>query len=46
MSRDCCVAFPRGAMVCLQLVIVVFPDHPNLLFLDRQLVTGKQVDLI
>ena len=33
MSRDCCVALPRGAMslsaVC---EIVVFPDHTHLLF--------------
>ena len=32
MSCDCCVALPRGAMGCLQFVIVVFPDHTNLLF--------------
>ena len=33
MSGDCCVAHPRGAMVCLQFVIVVFPDHTHSLFL-------------
>ena len=33
MSRDCCVALPRGAMDCLQFVIVVFPDHTHLLYL-------------
>ena len=33
MSLDCCVALPRGAMGCLQFVIVVFPDHTHLLFL-------------
>ena len=27
-----CVALPRGAMGCLQLVIVVFPDHSHLLY--------------
>ena len=32
--------------VCLQFVIVVFLDHTHLLFLGRQLGTGKQVDLI
>ena len=26
-------ALPRGAMGCLQFVIVVFPDHTHLLFL-------------
>ena len=36
MSRDCCVTLPRGAMVCLQFVIVVFPDHTHLLFLNLQ----------
>ena len=31
VSRDCCVALPRGAMVwvCLQFVIVVFPNHTH-----------------
>ena len=30
MSHDCCVALPpRGAWVCLQFVIVVFPDHTH-----------------
>ena len=33
MSRDCCVALPRGAMGCLQFVIVVFPGHTHLLFI-------------
>ena len=27
MSRDCCVLFLAVPMVCLQFVIVVFPDH-------------------
>ena len=40
MSRDCCVAFPCGAMVCLQFVIVVFPDHTHLLFFMETL--GKE----
>ena len=31
---DCCVAYPLCAMVCLQFVIVVFPDHTHLLFLS------------
>ena len=30
VSRDCCVALPRGAMVCLQFVIVVFLDHTHI----------------
>ena len=30
MSRDCCVALPRGAMsVSAVFVIVVFPDHTH-----------------
>ena len=33
VSRDCCVALTHDAMVCLQLVIVVFPDFTHLLFL-------------
>ena len=32
MSRDCCVALPRGAWVCLQVVIVVFPGHTYYFF--------------
>ena len=35
MSRDCCVALLRAAWVCLQFVIVVFPDHTHLLFLTQ-----------
>ena len=31
MSRDCCVAIPRGAMGLSAVVIVVFPDHTHLL---------------
>ena len=35
VSRNCCVALPRGAMgssaVC-DFVILVFPDHTHLLF--------------
>ena len=33
VSRNCCVALPRGAMGFLQIVIVVYPDHTHLLFL-------------
>ena len=33
VSRGCCVALPRGAMVCLQFVIVVFTEYTHLLFL-------------
>ena len=33
MSRDCCVALPRGAMSLSAAVIVIFPDHTHLLFL-------------
>ena len=32
MTCDCCVALPRGAVGCLQFVIVVFLDLTNLLF--------------
>ena len=32
MSCDCFVALPHDA-TCLQLVIVVFPDHTHLLFI-------------
>ena len=32
MSRDCCVALPRGAMSLSVVVIVIFPDHTHLLF--------------
>ena len=32
MSRDCCVALPRDAMVCLQFVSVVLSNHTHLLF--------------
>ena len=32
VSRDCCVALPHDATVCLQFVIVVFPYHTHLLF--------------
>ena len=31
VSRDCCVALTRGAMGCLQFVIVVITDHTHLL---------------
>ena len=34
VSRDGCVAFPHCAMGCLRFVIVAFPDHTHLLFLD------------
>ena len=30
VSCDCCVALPRGE-VCLQFMIVVYPDHTHLL---------------
>ena len=33
VPRDCCVALPHDATVCLQFVIVVFPDHTHLLCL-------------
>ena len=33
MSRDCCVALPRGAMSLSTFVIVIFPDHTHLPFL-------------
>ena len=33
VSHDCCVALPRVSWVCLQFVIVVFPDHTHLLFM-------------
>ena len=33
MSRDCCVALPRGAMSLSAVVIAIFPDHTHLLFL-------------
>ena len=29
---DCCVALPHDATGCLQIVIVVFPDHSHLIF--------------
>ena len=29
VSRDSCVALPHDATVCLQFVIVVFPDHTH-----------------
>ena len=32
MSRDCCVALPRGDMGLCAVVIVVFPDFTHLLF--------------
>ena len=41
MSRDGCVALPRGAMGFLGFVIVVFPDHTNLLFFYRY-INGKK----
>ena len=33
MSRACCVALPREPWVCLQFVIVVFPDPTHFIFL-------------
>ena len=30
----CSVALPQGAVGCLQCVIVVFPDHTHLLFVQ------------
>ena len=41
VSRDCFVALPRGATVCLQFVIVVFPDHTHLLYL--RIFTGEVI---
>ena len=32
VSRDGCVALPRGAMGLYAFVIVLFPDQPHLLF--------------
>ena len=39
MSCDsqCSVALPRGFVVSLQCIIVVFPDHAHLLFWDSSL---------
>ena len=34
VSHDCCMILPPIPWVCLQLVVVVFPDHTNLLFLN------------
>ena len=34
VSQDCWVALPPSAWVCLQFVIVVFPGHTHLLFLN------------
>ena len=39
------MALPHGAMGCLQLVIVVFPDHTHLLFwpqLSKRLILAFQ----
>ena len=33
MSHDGCVALPPVSWVCLQFVIMVFPNHTHLLFL-------------
>ena len=35
VSRDYCVALPRGAWGCLRFVIVVFPDHTHYFLLGR-----------
>ena len=35
MSRACCVALPRESWVCLQFVIVVFPDPTHFIFLGH-----------
>ena len=32
VSLDCCVSLPYNATVCLQSVVVVFPDQVHLLF--------------
>ena len=34
----CCVALPQLSWVCLQFVIVLFPDHTPLLFLVQDVV--------
>ena len=34
MSRGRWVALPRGAVGCLQFVIVVFPNHTHLLYFE------------
>ena len=39
VSRDGCVALPRGAMGLF--VILVFPDHTHLLFTINSLYTGN-----
>ena len=39
MSRDCCVALPRGAMGLSAVCICGFPDHTHLLFLDSDQTT-------
>ena len=39
------MALPRGAMGCMQFLIVVFPDHTNFLFLSLNIV-GKFTNLI
>ena len=44
MSRDGCVALPRGAMGFLGFVIVVFPDHTHLLFFYRYINGKKKKD--
>ena len=36
------LAVPRG---CLQFVIVVFPDHTHLLFLMKEQITRKKINL-
>ena len=44
MSHGGWAALPRGATGCLQFVIVVFPDHTHLLFLNvAQYVSCKVV---
>ena len=41
------MALPRGTMVCLRFVIVVFPDHTNLLFcIAKKYVNGKIYDVV
>ena len=39
MSRDCCVALPRGAMGLSAVCVVAFPDHTHLLFMTLFKVT-------
>ena len=45
MSHDCCVALPQMPWVCLQFVIVVFPDHTHY-FCDKLLCVHSSLAII